>query len=104
VLQNLTKTVWCIRSVDLVECNCSCYRGKFVEETQKLADDVLDRNIELREEWCHMSNNNVTPLPCSPLDVLPKITPSCVTSWYVCYHRRYWTDIVSPSEYTLGGV
>lgn len=39
-----------------------------------------------------MANNNRTPLPLVPLDVLPKITTTCVYG-NECYHRQYWTEI-----------
>ncbi|GJM94068.1 hypothetical protein PR202_ga10681 [Eleusine coracana subsp. coracana] len=44
-----------------------------------------------------MANNNETPLPPVPLDILPRINEFCV-SGHRCYHKRYWTDVIEESN------
>jgi len=68
-----------------------------IEEAKEISNSVYEKNDELYAEWCVMANNNRTPLPLVPPDVLPKITTTCVYG-NECYHRQYWTEITCESN------
>ncbi|KAL6615466.1 hypothetical protein ACP70R_037736 [Stipagrostis hirtigluma subsp. patula] len=90
------------RQVFATQAPCSAatlqYSSKYtLEEAQIVECDAWTRNEALFEEWCEMSRHGVTPSHGGPIFVLPEVTKACV-SGSKCYHRRFWTDLVSPTE------
>lgn len=76
---------------------CTAGASFTMEEAEEIVDSVNERNDDLLSAWCEMVNNKVTPLPATPLHILPTITTFCV-SGYECYHLRYWTEITSETD------
>ncbi|KAL6882091.1 hypothetical protein ACP4OV_011563 [Aristida adscensionis] len=68
-----------------------------IEEARKVEDVVRTKSSELVDEWTEMYMSGVTPVPPSPRIALPEITTFCFPP-RLCYHRRFWTDLVSPTE------
>ncbi|KAL6615465.1 hypothetical protein ACP70R_037735 [Stipagrostis hirtigluma subsp. patula] len=83
------------RHVPLPLCNTG---SKYtLEEAQNMLSVVWTRNEIQFEEWCEMSRDGATPSHGGPIFVLPEVTKACV-SGSKCYHRRFWTDLASPTE------
>ncbi|KAK3164647.1 hypothetical protein QOZ80_1AG0022440 [Eleusine coracana subsp. coracana] len=70
-----------------------------MDEAYSITWSQHERNGKILEKWCDMANNNETPLPPVPLDILPRINEFCV-SGHRCYHKRYWTDVIEETAPT----
>ncbi|KAL6615029.1 hypothetical protein ACP70R_037299 [Stipagrostis hirtigluma subsp. patula] len=73
---------------------CAAASSYTVERAGEIADAIYNRDSDLLTEWLEMAEKKITPLPAMPLYTLPEITRTCALGGE-CYHREYWTDIIS---------